>query len=406
MEFHQNSMKRFFCISGLLSLLWLLSGCIEFEDQEVRWRYLPEEDAIVAVLRYQGIYGGEGKRKADKTPGKQLTEGEIKQLTSVMQGGRAFFFGNWISEFNRNQIEKGLEEFADVPEGIDSRLMNLLLKEVKVANVGFYVDEKGWLCGAQTFQIDNGSDLLDLTNKKISDEVLKKIRKDVGEDNDEEGDVVDVDKKPDYFSLSAVSMMKKLKRVEYEQMRLSGITRINGEYRIHIEDIRARNRFWLKEGTSHRGFKILEVKPEEGFARITKNGQAAKVYLRSKEIVADTVEKGPDLEMLQLMANRVESGGKFLTKDSGGITFRFPVTAEELEKGLEENPVPEGMTIEHKDNEVTLRMSQAGRLGGVLRKKCYPGYVPNALDHVRKKYGRRDKIAVDKELQDFLTSGR
>jgi len=394
---------RFF---GLLSLLWLLSGCIEFEDQEVHWRYLPEEDTLVATLRYQGIYGGEGKRKGEKIPAKNLTDGEIKQLTSVMQGGRAFFFGNWISEFNRAQLEKALKETADIPEGLDSRLLNLLLKEVKVENVGFYVDEKGWLCGAQTFQVDNVSDLLDLTNKKIAEEVLKKIRKDVGEEEEEGGSPVNITENPDYFSLSAVTLMKKLRRVEYEQMRLSGITRINGLYRIHIEDIRAGNRFWLKEGTSNRGFRILEVNPEDGFARITKNGQAAKVYLRSKEIVADDVEKGPDLELLQFMASKVESGGKFLTKDSGGFTFRFPVTAEEFEKGLKENPVPEGMTIEHSNNEATLRMSQQRELGGVLRKKCYPGYVPNALDHVREKYGLRTKADVDAELEKFLSSGR
>jgi len=129
-------------------IILLLSGCVEFENQEVEWKYLPEEEAIVATLRYQGIYGGDGKKKEGKKPAKDLTEQEVNQLASVMKGGRAFFFNNWISEFNRETLKKGIEKLADVPDGVKSRLLNLMLKEGEVKNVGFYLDEKGRLCGA------------------------------------------------------------------------------------------------------------------------------------------------------------------------------------------------------------------------------------------------------------------
>ena len=69
--------------SAILGLsLVLLSGCMEFEDQEIRWRYLPENDVLEATLRYQGIYGG---KEDKKRPPESISKKQAQQLASVME---------------------------------------------------------------------------------------------------------------------------------------------------------------------------------------------------------------------------------------------------------------------------------------------------------------------------------
>lgn len=389
-------------VSSLIILL--LSGCIEFEHQEVEWKYLAEDEVIVATLRYQGIYGGDGKNKEGKKAAKELTEQEVKQLASVMQGGRAFFFNNWISEFNRTTMQNSIEKMGDVPEELKSRLLNLMVEQGEVKNVGFYLDEKGRLCGAQTFRLRKMKDVSDLTNQLITQEALKHINKDIGSETPKSQSGSPQDTQA--FSLSASSLLKRLERVKYEQMRISGITKIRGKYQIYLEDVRDGNRFWLKEGSSNRGFTIIEVKPEEGFARIQKNGQSAKVHLRSKEIVVDEADQNTDLEMFRLIANEIEAKRPFLTVNSRGIGFRVPIKEEDFEKMMKDNPIPKGMSVEHSNNFLALEVEQNGNSGGKLTKECFPGYVNNAIEHVRKEYGLREKSEVDKVLRAFMESGR
>ena len=385
-------------------IILLLSGCIEFENEEVEWKYLPEEEAIVATLRYQGIYGGDGKKKEGKKPAKDLTEQEVNQLASVMQGGRAFFFNNWISEFNRETLKKGIEKLGDVPDGVKSRLLNLMLKEGEVKNVGFYLDEKGRLCGAQTFRLGKMKDVSDLTNELISQEALKHINKDLSGEAQKPSS--GNPQGTDTFSLSASTLLKRLERVKYEQMRISGITKIRGQYQIYLEDVRDGNRFWLKEGSSNRGFSIIEVNPEEGFARIEKNGQSAKVHLRSKEIVVEEADQNTDLEMFRLIANEIEAKRPFLTINSRGIGFRIPMKDQDFEKMMKDNPIPKGMSVEHSNNFLALEAEQNGNSGGKLTKECFPGYADNAIKHVSEKYGLRQMSEIDKELRVFMESGR
>ena len=51
-------------------------------------------------------------------------------------------------------------------------------------------------------------------------------------------------------------------------------------------------------------------------------------------------------------------------------------------------------------------MNQSSKSGGLLKKRCLPGYVPNALDHVRKEYGIRKQSNVDAELSRFLQTAQ
>ena len=155
-----------------------------------------------------------------------------------------------------------------------------------------------------------------------------------------------------------------------------------------------------------KGFTIIEVKPEEGFARIQKNGQSAKVHLRSKEIVVEEADQNTDLEMFRLIANEIEAKRPFLTVNSRGIGFRVPIKEEDFEKMMKDNPIPKGMSVEHSNNFLALEVEQNGNSGGKLTKECFPGYADNAIKHVSEKYGLRQMSEIDKELRVFMESGR
>ena len=383
--------------SAILGLsLVLLSGCMEFEDQEIRWRYLPENDVLVATLRYQGIYGG---KEDKKRPPESISKKQAQQLASVMEVERAFFFNNWISEFNRAAFEQKLSESDQVDPSIQSELFKLLLQEIKVVNVGFYLDKQGRLCGAQTLRIGNVSQISGLTNELISEFALKHIGSQLDARSGNKGNAHSTEKPSGTLDLNR--LFQRLQKVEYEQMRLAGMVRIRGKYRINLVDNQDEVSFWLEEGSSFRGFSILEVDMDRGFARIQKNGQTAKVYLRSMKVVAEE-ETGHSLASLNMLAHQVKSKIPFLTTDSEGFAFQMPIRPNDLKKLEEKNVFPEGISIIKGKDTVSWRMNQSSKSGGLLKKRCFPGYVPNALDHVRKEYGIRKQSNVDAELSRFL----
>ena len=70
------------------------------------------------IIKYEGIFGGgvdglgarEGSKKADP---KNLTAREQKQLESVLKGGRAFFFSNWIFEYDSSVLQEILDKLKN-----------------------------------------------------------------------------------------------------------------------------------------------------------------------------------------------------------------------------------------------------------------------------------------------------
>ena len=87
----------------------------------------------------------------------------------------------------------------------------------------------------------------------------------------------------------------------------------------------------LKRGVPPVAFLPLEVDMDRGFARIQKNGQTAKVYLRSMKVVAEE-ETGPSLASLNMLAQQVKSKIPFLTADSEGFAFQMPIRPKDLKK--------------------------------------------------------------------------
>jgi hypothetical protein len=77
-----------------------------------------------------------------------------------------------------------------------------------------------------------------------------------------------------------------------EELRVSGVTKINGRYLINLEDPQGNRNFWLKEGGRSHGYELLEVDQQGGFARIRKNGQTTIVKLKPSAEGVQQTESG------------------------------------------------------------------------------------------------------------------
>jgi len=105
------------------------------------------------TLRYEGIFGNlKGGQNMQKNPDdratpEKLNQLQIGQLASVLNEKQAFFFSNWIFEYKRVSLKAMLK---DKPEDNsfgqpEKDLIEALLKNVEIENVGFYKDKDGRL---------------------------------------------------------------------------------------------------------------------------------------------------------------------------------------------------------------------------------------------------------------------
>ena len=162
----------------------VFSSCIEFERQEISYIHDDDKNELRLTLVYEGIFGSlkegfESKKKdAQDLPHKdRLNRKQIKQVESVLEQNRAFFFTNWIFEYSPNTLPKMLQEiFQRNPNRIFAKpeqdLIEALLKNVEVENIGFFKDEAGKLCGAQTMRLSNLSKVIPLINTVIRRQML------------------------------------------------------------------------------------------------------------------------------------------------------------------------------------------------------------------------------------------
>jgi len=159
-------------ILRLLAILPLLcvTGCLEFEDQVLTYRYDAGTDTLRIFQDYHGIFGADDATK--------VTTEEEEQLDSVPKGQRTFFFANWIFEYNREQLGERLKELKDPekrremkqPEAaiaLYEKLMTLVMDNVRVENDGFYFDAKRRLCGNQKVTVTRVTKLIAAGNDAL-----------------------------------------------------------------------------------------------------------------------------------------------------------------------------------------------------------------------------------------------
>ena len=171
----------------ILFICTALSSCIEFENQELIYHHDEEKDEIRMTLNYQGIFGNLDKGQntqnnpEDMANKDRLNQKQISQLESVLEQKRAFFFSNWIFEYDPQTLSEILTKDKTTTERSvfgkpEKELIQSFIKEVKVENVGFYKNEKGQLCAAQTFKISNSSHIIAQANEVLGRQLKARIQ--------------------------------------------------------------------------------------------------------------------------------------------------------------------------------------------------------------------------------------
>ena len=180
-------MKSLIFSLTFLTFALFLSSCIEFQSQEIVYHHDEKKDEIHMTLGYEGIFGNlkksgqfvsYQKTPEDKATPEKLNLLQIEQLASVLNEKQAFFFSNWIFEYKRSALKQMLKK---EPERIlafgqpEKDLIEALLKNVEIENVGFYKDKEGRLCGAQTLRLSNASKVISQANRVLGRQLKGRI---------------------------------------------------------------------------------------------------------------------------------------------------------------------------------------------------------------------------------------
>ena len=209
----------------LLLLLFSFSSCIEFENQELIYHHDDEKDEIRMTLRYEGIFGNlkksgqfasYQKTPDDKATPEKLNLLQVEQLASVLNEKQAFFFSNWIFEYKRSALMKMLKKEAERSLAFgkpEKDLIEALLKNVQIENVGFYEDKEGRLCGAQTLKLSNSSRVISLANRVLGHQLKARLQE-MREEKKK--------KTPSSFTSETVDLIEKKTQTDFPFIQIEG----------------------------------------------------------------------------------------------------------------------------------------------------------------------------------------
>ncbi len=150
-------MAKRLLLLGMLALA--CSSCVDFERQDLWFRYEEKTD----TLRMFSLYGGIFSHGDDKEA--------MEQLASVMAGGRAFFFSTWIFEYNASELEQA--EMAPWNRAEDRPHFRMFRDNMSVRNGKFFLNAEGKLCGCQFIEVKNASRLVKAVNTSINRHVVQ-----------------------------------------------------------------------------------------------------------------------------------------------------------------------------------------------------------------------------------------
>lgn len=131
----------------LLAMLFLLSSCLEFDAQEITFRYDAQQDRIDAIVVYRGVFAEDGQGSSDKPMEKALTD-----LDKAMKNGQFAFWCNWPLK---------------VDPTVDAGPGRALLPHMEVETGGLFTDPKGVLCGYQFVRIREAKAFLQKLNTML-----------------------------------------------------------------------------------------------------------------------------------------------------------------------------------------------------------------------------------------------
>lgn len=120
----------------LLLLLLLLSGCLEFDGQEITLTYDAKNDRIDVLVVYRGLFVEDGSGSSDKP-----VEKALQDLATARETGKVAFWCNWPLAFTLTGTDS-----APPP-------VQALLEHVDVENGPLFTDAQGQLCGYQFVRV-------------------------------------------------------------------------------------------------------------------------------------------------------------------------------------------------------------------------------------------------------------
>jgi hypothetical protein len=208
----------------LLLLLFSFSSCIEFEQEKLTYIHDEEKDELRVTLTYEGIFGnldkGQNSQNGpnDLATEDRLNQKQISQLESVLEQKRAFFFSNWIFEYDQRTLSEILTKDKPTTERSvfgkpEKELIQSLIKEVTVENVGFFRNEKGQLCAAQTLKISNASGIIEQANEVLGRQVKARIQE-MREERDR--------KVPNAFTAATIDLIETRVRDGFPFIKIQG----------------------------------------------------------------------------------------------------------------------------------------------------------------------------------------
>lgn len=121
-------------LAALLFLLLTLTGCLEFDAQEVDIRYDEGKDRIDIHVVYRGLFAENGQGSS-----KDPIDKAIKDLADAKQTGEVAFWCNWPFSFDLTR---------EYPAPIRA-----MLAHVDVENGTLFTDPQGVLCATQFVRI-------------------------------------------------------------------------------------------------------------------------------------------------------------------------------------------------------------------------------------------------------------
>ncbi len=162
-------------IAAALCLLGA-SSCIEFESQTLTFRYDNATDTLRIFQLYEGIYGNDSQDS--------LSVKEAKQMASVLNDERTFFFANWIFECSKPQLEQFVAQEREKQDDPNQKprekaakqelvaFAEMLLANVQIENGPYFLNAEQKLSGYQLVTVENASKVVDQANRAISFSVL------------------------------------------------------------------------------------------------------------------------------------------------------------------------------------------------------------------------------------------
>jgi hypothetical protein len=141
----------------------LAAGCLDFDEQTVYIEHDEASDRLILVIHYKGLYAAPDER-GDVTPEK-LQEAR-DQLATAIDTKQMAFRGNWPYTWSVPELTRNVRDEWDLPAPLRQEFL-WLLAQIRTLDGGFYLDERGRLCGMQVVIVENLSQVLARTNAAV-----------------------------------------------------------------------------------------------------------------------------------------------------------------------------------------------------------------------------------------------